>query len=163
MNRPLATRKRGAPGASPLSQQQNFNNVPYATGMPDQPGYDQNFGDWGAANGMGDLNSGFLNDGSLNNDVFNTGLNGAVGFGAAGVGAVGNDFANGQLVRRAPNQQVVSRNPSAWQDADGMAGTVPSFEQVDEEDDLEQKAMAAKKEAQAKRKQIPPFVQKLSR
>lgn len=30
-------------------------------------------------------------------------------------------------------------------------------------DDLDQKALAAQRDAQAKRKQIPPFVQKLSR
>lgn len=32
-----------------------------------------------------------------------------------------------------------------------------------EGDDLDQKALVAKRDAQAKRKQIPPFVQKLSR
>ena len=135
--------------------------------MPDQNTYDPSFNDWGNANGLADLNSGFVNDGSLDNSLFNNaGLNGATaGFGGApGVGAVGNDFTNGQLVRRQPNQQVVARNPNTWQDVDGMAGAMPGVEQmVDEEDDLEQKAMAAKKEAQAKRKQIPPFVQKLSR
>jgi heat shock transcription factor len=34
---------------------------------------------------------------------------------------------------------------------------------VDDDEELEHKAAAAKKDAQAKRKQIPPFVQKLSR
>jgi len=164
MNRPLATRKRGAPGASPLSQQQNFANVPYNAGIPDQAVYDQNFNDWGNANGIADLNDGFLNDASLDSNMFNAGMNGAAGFGgASGVGAVGSDFANGQLVRRAPNQQVVPRNQAGWQDAEGAGANAAGFEQMDEEDDLEQKALAAKKEAQAKRKQIPPFVQKLSR
>jgi heat shock transcription factor len=169
MNRPLATRKRGAPGASPLSQQQNFNNVPYA-GVPEQPQFDQTFNDWGATNAMGDLNNGFLNDATLDNNAFNVGLNSAAGFGAApgaaGVGlgvGVGNDFTNGQLVRRPPAQQVVSKNQNQWQDAEAGAPGFEQPQQPDDEDDLEQKALAAKKEAQAKRKQIPPFVQKLSR
>jgi heat shock transcription factor len=34
---------------------------------------------------------------------------------------------------------------------------------VDDDEELEQKAAIAKKDAQSKRKQIPPFVQKLSR
>jgi hypothetical protein len=166
MNRPLATRKRGAPGASPLSQQQNLNNMQF-TGVPDQTQYDQSFNDWGVANGMGELNNGFLNDGTLDSNVFNAGMNGAAGFGGVGAGmgagGVGNDFTNGQLVRRPPAQQAVSRNPNAWQDTEAGAGTAQGFEQPEEEDDLEQKALVAKKEAQSKRKQIPPFVQKLSR
>jgi heat shock transcription factor len=164
MNRPLATRKRGAPGASPLAQQQNFNNAPY-TGIPDQNAYDQSFNDWGSANGLNNLNNGFLADGSLDNGVYNGGLNGAANFGAPGAGQLGNDFTtDGQLVKRGQNQQVVAANPNSWQDGEGSAQPVPSFEQVvDEDDDLEQKALAAKKEAQSKRKQIPPFVQKLSR
>jgi heat shock transcription factor len=156
MNRPIATRKRGAPGVSPLSQQQNFNSLPY-TPAPDQPSYDAGFPDWGNANGIGDLNSGLFNDPSMDGTTFDTTLNGSTGFG----GATG--VSNSQLIRRAPNQQLASRNTNNWQDAGGGAGNFSSFEQMEEEDGLEQKALAAKREAQSKRKQIPPFVQKLSR
>lgn len=38
-----------------------------------------------------------------------------------------------------------------------------AMEETDNIEALEEKATAAKREAQAKRKQIPPFVQKLSR
>ncbi|KAF2404811.1 hypothetical protein EJ06DRAFT_456572, partial [Trichodelitschia bisporula] len=66
-----------------------------------------------------------------------------------------------QLIRRNPQQQVATRVRSAWTDPTGQMPP-PGWEQVEEEEDLEAKAMAAKREAQAKRKQIPPFVQKLS-
>jgi heat shock transcription factor len=156
MNRPIATRKRSTPGASPLAQQQTYNNVSY-TAVPEQnTNNNAGLADWGSTNGIGDLNNGLFNDASIDNGTYDTSLNGSAGFsGAAGL-------TDGQLVRRTPNQQLVSRNPSNWQDAGGGAGDFSTFEQVDE-DDLEQKAMAAKREAQSKRKQIPPFVQKLSR
>lgn len=62
-----------------------------------------------------------------------------------------------QLVRRNTNQQLAARDYGAY----GQVGQ-PGWEHEDDED-LEAQAMRAKKEAQAKRKQIPPFVQKLSR
>ncbi len=156
MNRPIATRKHGAPGASPLAQQQTYNNVSY-TAVPEQNTYNNTgFADWGSANGIGDLNEGLFNDASIDSSTYETSLNGSAEFNEAA------GLIDGQLIRRTPNQQLVSTNPSNWQDAGGGAGDFSTFEQVDE-DDLEQKAMAAKREAQSKRKQIPPFVQKLSR
>lgn len=71
-----------------------------------------------------------------------------------------------QLVRRNSSQQLASCPPSTWQDPGGGPPATPSeWERADDEDEqeLEQKAAAAKKEALTKRKQIPPFVQKLSR
>ncbi|KIW09212.1 hypothetical protein, variant [Verruconis gallopava] len=150
MNRPLATRKRGAPDASPLSQQQNFSSIPFTPAM-DQTSFDPNFPDWGNANSMGGLGNGFLNEAKgLDSGTFD-----AAGFGGAPI------LADSQLVRRAPGQQVVSRNQNSWQDTGGTS-SFSNFEQADDEEDLEQRALAAKKEALAKRKQIPPFVQKLS-
>lgn len=71
------------------------------------------------------------------------------------------DNSSGQLVRRNPNQQLTARGRTPWDYNDGQQG---GWENADNEDDeLEQKAMMARKDAQAKRKQIPPFVQKLSR
>ena len=57
-------------------------------------------------------------------------------------------------------------NGQKWMEALSTEGK--PVEQVDGDwadgiDDLEQKAQVAKKEALAKKKQIPPFVQKLSR
>jgi heat shock transcription factor len=72
----------------------------------------------------------------------------------------GTDMNQGQLVRRDQNQQLASRR-GQW---DGYPSpTQQQWEPVDDEEELEQKAAMAKKDAQTKRKQIPPFVQKLSR
>ena len=72
------------------------------------------------------------------------------------------DMSSGQLVRRNPNQQVATRAQSAW---GPYASPEPggAWEAPDDDEELERKAVVAKKEAQSKRKQIPPFVQKLSR
>jgi heat shock transcription factor len=72
----------------------------------------------------------------------------------------GTEMNSGQLVRRNQNQQVASRR-GQW---DGFPSpTQQQWETVDDDEELEQKAAIAKKDAQSKRKQIPPFVQKLSR
>ncbi|KAL8951782.1 MAG: hypothetical protein Q9222_002273 [Ikaeria aurantiellina] len=74
-----------------------------------------------------------------------------------------------QLTRRPQGQRISERTPQP----NGTAGIWPSLPdngltQTNEVawgnsvDDLDQKAIVAKKDAQAKRKQIPPFVQKLS-
>ena len=69
-----------------------------------------------------------------------------------------------QLTRRQPNQPIVPVREQAggvnrqWNDAGGVSqnGWAPV-------DDLDQRADAAKRDAESKRKQIPPFIQKLSR
>lgn len=72
--------------------------------------------------------------------------------------------ASNQLVRRNTNSQI-ARTPqrNQWSNLANPVDRV--WENMDDEDeqDLDQKAAIAKKDAQAKRKQIPPFVQKLSR
>lgn len=79
-----------------------------------------------------------------------------------------------QLVRRNTNQQLAQRTPqrNQWSNFNNNTNNDTSlqnsdrvWENMEEEDepDLDQKAAIAKKDAQAKRKQIPPFVQKLSR
>jgi heat shock transcription factor len=73
-----------------------------------------------------------------------------------------------QLTRRPPPNQLVSRNrgyeqaPATYSDNAAGPGTGEGVwgESIEE---LYNRARAAKREAQAKRKQIPPFVQKLSR
>lgn len=64
------------------------------------------------------------------------------------------------LVRRARSQQLA---PSAQQEQWNRSGDMPG--QADDEDEqaLERKVALARRDAQGKRKQIPPFVQKLSR
>lgn len=67
---------------------------------------------------------------------------------------------------RLPMGQLAARNrptdePSGWFDQTGAQG--PDADWSNSIAELEVKAQVAKKEAQAKRKQIPPFVQKLNR
>ena len=78
------------------------------------------------------------------------------------------DFPSNQLVRRTPNHHLEARkmqyeNDGWLEDINPQASTTTSWDEGIEEEDLEQKALAAKKDAQVKRKTIPPFVQKLSR
>ena len=80
-----------------------------------------------------------------------------------------------QLARRPVNRQLMPTGQRATYDntADpwGQFGDdsildpqhAGGMEETDNIEVLEEKATAAKREAQAKRKQIPPFVQKLSR
>jgi heat shock transcription factor len=78
------------------------------------------------------------------------------------------------LARRPPNRALVptvhrpayEQNPESWQNFDDSSLVPISNGQVEETDDvevLEERALQAKRDAQTKRKQIPPFVQKLSR
>ncbi|KAF2999448.1 stress-responsive transcription factor hsf1 [Curvularia kusanoi] len=71
------------------------------------------------------------------------------------------DMSSGQLVRRNPNQQLApAPRRGQW---DGYPSPTQQWENMaDDDEELEQKAAIAKKDAQAKRKSIPPFVQKLS-
>ena len=75
-----------------------------------------------------------------------------------------------QLTRRSMGQNVVQRAPYANGNPEPWSPLVESFPQQhnegahqDDGDSLDQKAAAAQRGAQARRKQIPPFVQKLSR
>jgi len=72
-----------------------------------------------------------------------------------------------QLTRR-PMAQLTSRgrvdeDPAAWVEAGNVQPVKPDPDWSDDITELLAKAQIAKREAQAKRKQIPPFVQKLNR
>lgn len=72
-----------------------------------------------------------------------------------------------QLVRRNANQQlaareqwsILSNNDDIW----GDFGTALGVEHDEQEEELDQRAAATKRQALAERKQIPPFILKLSR
>lgn len=74
-----------------------------------------------------------------------------------------------QVARRTVNQPIVpihnytSAGAEPWQFNESTTQMQSGDGWSMGYDDLDQKAEAAKKEAQANRKQIPPFVQKLSR
>ncbi|KXT00334.1 hypothetical protein AC578_5863 [Pseudocercospora eumusae] len=67
------------------------------------------------------------------------------------------------LVRRAKNQHLAPQNgQDAWTAGSYSTGNMGSNPEDETEQDLESKVALAKRDAQGKRKQIPPFVQKLS-
>jgi len=74
-----------------------------------------------------------------------------------------------QLATRSLSQQLVPRddyngsNNGTWPVLADGAGQPTNGALLNQDDDLDRKADIAKRETQAKRKQIPPFVQKLSR
>jgi heat shock transcription factor, other eukaryote len=64
----------------------------------------------------------------------------------------------GELVRRNANTQLSIQALNQWDDAQ-----VAAWEDYDDDDQLDQRALEAMRDATAKKRQIPPFVQKLSR
>lgn len=172
-----AGRKRPAPGASPMTSQSAQPSQQMSSGLnfPQQSqgptGLDDDSAfDWSNPNTYTDPSAatgGFDSSlyGSMNGlpQPANPNGSGSVGFAQ---GAPSN-----QLVRRNANTQLAPRNHGGlsaepWDfggTGAGMQTPGATWENSDDDEDLDQKALAAKKEAQAKRKQIPPFVQKLSR
>ncbi|KAG9195872.1 hypothetical protein G6011_00993 [Alternaria panax] len=144
----MASRKRRAPGASPQAPAQTYQHDipapadPYMDWSNPAAGADMNFADPPLYDNYGQSMGG--------------GHNRVVSLDGYTDGAE----MTGQLVRRNTNQQLApAPRRSQW---DGFASPTPQWETVDDDEELEQKAAIAKKDAQAKRKQIPPFVQKLS-
>lgn len=76
-------------------------------------------------------------------------------------------YADQQLIRRNANQQLTPRKSRVVEADPWSSVNMPqqgsSWTSPGEERELEQQAKAVKKAAQQKKKQIPPFVQKLSR
>lgn len=153
------TRKRPAPGSTPAVHPQ-IGAVPnLAPANPGSQLSNDQFLQWGQNPSTNVMNASLPDPASYNSGTY----------------AVPQDMpapavtpAN-QLARRPPPNQLVSRNrgfeqaPAAYADHGGNTGTGESGAWGESLDVLYQRALAAKREAQAKRKQIPPFVQKLSR
>lgn len=129
---------------------------------PNDP-FSAQYMDWNSTDGLSNVNPPFGNQPGLDGDIYDTGLDASLGLGNAAPLAPAPTSISSQLVRRNPNQQLTTRGRT-WQDGApaGMHQTAGAWDDEDEAE-LEQKAMAAKRDAVAKRKQIPPFVQKLSR
>lgn len=156
----MTSRKRRAPGASPMAQQTTFpdtaatptdtymNNWESPSGAADMTG----FGDSAFYDQLGGFGANFGPQPSTHNRVVSLdGLNDGADQGA------------GTLIRRNQNQQLAARGRSPWGDAFNAQGQQGGWENTDDDEELERKAAIAKKDASAKRKTIPPFVQKLSR
>lgn len=154
----MTTRKRRAPGASPIVPQNTFQD-PSATGT------DAYMNNWEPASAAGDM-SGF-GDGAFYDQLgayaSNFGQQPSTHNRVVSLDGLtdGADMGAGQLVRRNQNQQLAARGRSPW--GYNEQNQPNAWENTDDDEELERKAAIAKKDASAKRKTIPPFVQKLSR
>ena len=167
----MSSRKRRAPGASPQAQQptgmQNIGFSPETANIS----ADQYMSNWNDPTVSGDIKANF-GDPSLFDGINFTG-NAGVATGQSSHNRIVSldnldnslEASAGQLVRRNPNQQLAARGRGPWDafNNDANAGQPGQWEAADDDEELEQKAILAKKDAQSKRKSIPPFVQKLSR
>ena len=145
------SRKRPAPGADPVSYPQMQNPAPvYHDGLGPQLSNDQ-FLQWGqTGQPAASYND---NSYSMNSNTYPQNSP--------------QPQPSNSLTRR-PIPQLTSRarmtdDPNQWIDNSNGVGGPQDPEWGDDIAELEAKAQVAKKEAQTKRKQIPPFVQKLNR
>ncbi|KAM3417626.1 Heat shock transcription factor [Cercospora zeina] len=158
MQQAVGTRKRPAPGASPLVQQPMTPQSAFYQPTPDNAAdFNNNF----------DFANGFGNDQTFSTPTFDDSNQFPATFNNAQPQAYGASLASGQstdLVRRGRNQQLATPNGGVQQEAlNGSGyGNMASNGQEETESDLEAKVALAKREASGKRKQIPPFVMKLS-
>ena len=153
------TRKRPAPGTSPKLHPQ-LGPVPnYAPSNSSSQLSNEQFLQWGqnpSANVIGPTSFGDVASFNSAGHVVSQDLSGPV------------TSSSNQLTRRQQANQVATRNRgydqvTAILEPNANAGQGESGPWGESLEELYQRALAAKREAQAKRKQIPPFVQKLSR
>jgi heat shock transcription factor len=149
-------RKRPAPGAPPMVPMPPIQQ-PFSSGQPNQ------IFPW---NG-GVEGSGFVEAGPANVNSFammpQPGQYGA----PAPSTALARRQNNNRALVHAPGRPQFDSNTDTWNSFpnDSANFLQPSNGMADEDsiEELEKRALAAKRDALAKRKQIPPFVQKLSR
>ena len=145
----VRTRKRPAPGASPLMQTQQSN-----TNMPHDPALSWQPPDTSNRNGA------YPDPSIYGGQAHNT---------CPQAAATQQPQSANQLTRRTPNQPLIpihnytGSGTGTWQMNETAASVPNENDWPMQYDDLDQKALIAKKDAESKRKQIPPFVQKLSR
>ncbi|KAF5857366.1 stress-responsive transcription factor hsf1 [Aspergillus alliaceus] len=152
----MTTRKRPAPGTSPVVHPQLGPISSYPQNSGAQLSNDQ-FLQWGQNPSSNVVNPPSFPD---------TNSYGATAYTSSQDAPATTATASTQLTRRQTPNQLVSRNrgyeqtPTPFSDQGSNAGENGVWgESLDE---LYQRALVAKREVQAKRKQIPPFVQKLS-
>ncbi|KAK5797353.1 hypothetical protein VI817_003644 [Penicillium citrinum] len=156
MSSPGMTRKRPAPGTAPAAHAQ-MGTIPNYANPGSQLSNDQ-FLQWGQNPSANAINTSSLNDSSAyTQQAYQA---------PQDIPAV----TSNQLTRRQqPSQQLVSRNrgyeqaPTVYPDHNATVGPGESGAWGESLEELYQRAQVAKRDSQAKRKQIPPFVQKLSR
>jgi len=159
------TRKRPAPGTAPAVHPQmnplpsGLPNFPTTTNPGSQLSNDQ-FLQWGQNPPANAVDTSAFSDNSYN----------SAGFTPPQDAPAPAPTASNQLARRQANQnQMVSRNrgydqpPASYVENGGSNGNGESGAWGESLEELYRRALTAKRDSQAKRKQIPPFVQKLSR
>ncbi|KAJ5765207.1 Heat shock factor (HSF)-type DNA-binding [Penicillium odoratum] len=151
------TRKRPAPGTTPAVHPQMGAVPNYPSANPGSQLSNDQFLQWGQNPAVNAVNASSYAE----NSAYNQGNINAQDVPSPAT-------TNNQLARRQQANQLVSRNrgyeqaPVTYSDqnANGNPGESGAWGESLEE--LYARALAAKRESQAKRKQIPPFVQKLS-
>lgn len=151
------TRKRPAPGTAPAVRPQMGAVSNYPPPNPNSQLSNDQFLQWGQNPAPNSVNASFHD-----NAAYNPGY-------ADSHDVAASNTNNNQLARRQQtNQQLVSRNrgyeqtPVAYAEPNANGNPGESGAWGESLEQLYFRALAAKKESQAKRKQIPPFVQKLS-
>ncbi|KJX99648.1 heat shock transcription factor like protein [Zymoseptoria brevis] len=157
MQQTAATRKRPAPGTSPLAQQAM---------QPAQPSFQDASLTYGQdfTNGFGDFNTTFTPDQSFTDPTAFTNDNIFADLTTPPHPTYNTNVIqtpSTDLVRRSRNTQLAAHPGQEQWNGGAMAPTTGQNEEEDEET-LTMKVALAKKDAQGKRKSIPPFVQKLS-
>lgn len=153
------TRKRPAPGTSPAVHPQMGTVPNYSSPNPNSQLSNDQFLQWGQNPAVNAVNASSYAE----NPAFHQGNINPQDVPAA---ATAN---NSQLARRQQANQLVSRNrgyeqaPVAYSEHNPSGNPGESGAWGESLEELYARAQAAKRESQAKRKQIPPFVQKLSR
>ncbi|KAF7586188.1 stress-responsive transcription factor hsf1 [Aspergillus hancockii] len=152
----ITTRKRPAPGTSPIVHPQLGSITNYPQGSNSQLSNDQ-FLQWGQNPSTNAVNPSSFSEATPYS---------ATAYSSGPDVPAPTATASTQLARRQTPNQLVSRNrgyeqtPTPFSDQGSNNGESGGWgESLDE---LYQRALVAKREVQAKRKQIPPFVQKLS-
>lgn len=163
----MASRKRRAPGASPQIQQHQSALQPnvYPPAQEATNMSTDQYLNWDDAAIMNNVPSAYSDPSLYDSNMYTTNTNGSIPQVSGANLPTDSATYSGQLVKRNTNQQLAARGRSPWETFNGDSGggqQAGGWENTDDDEELEQKAMLARKDAQSKRKQIPPFVQKLS-
>jgi heat shock transcription factor len=162
----MPSRKRAAPGATPVPPQ-NPPAFGYPQGLPVAPlPTDPSYVNWTPQTEFKPYTVGGF-------DAFSNGLPAYDGINPGFSEPLGGDadvkFEDptvqipGQLVRRSTNQHLALQPNLTW-DTIAAPDQQAAWEEVeDDEDELDRQALEAKKDAMSKKRQIPPFIQKISR
>ena len=155
--RQIGSRKRPAPGASPMDRHQQQTIMTHNDNLPHFS--DDQYMQWNAQQATNSIPNYPDPTGSFSPKLYNGTVQSPADYNGATKQVVRRPISN--MVTRGSSQNVSN---GTWQPStNGNVTQVTEKAWQSDGNDLEQRAIAAEREARAKRKQIPPFVQKLSR